>query len=289
MLLRLVAFVLCLPAAGAAQTLTSLLVPAASEEAAYTTALSPADSAESPRAFARLYADGALRSGVSGGSDAATATGSLGVQLALDAFGLRTDATVLISIVGAADSVQADYARTLIAPASGSTLNAGLIDTRFHDVLFGLDLRLYGSASTSEWSVPVGPDGLFDPMGPPQPFTAGSLGAGVLLGETLLSGTIAGSTTVGVTLDAGVAVRTLFGDIVSDDFDPLRQSLLGDTDTVFIGPEAGLHVQINGVKAGITTYWFGDDIRGFGNGQVVAGIGIQTPLVSGALVPTTGR
>ncbi|MEL7364196.1 MAG: hypothetical protein AAFN13_19125, partial [Bacteroidota bacterium] len=160
MRLLLALLALCLPAVGAAQTLTSLLVPTTAEEPAYTAALTRTDTTGAV-AFARLYADGALRSGLSGDSQASTATGSLGVQLALDALGVRTDATVLISVVGAADSVDTDYARTLIAPASGSTLNAGLIDARFHDVLFGLDVRLYGSASTSEWAIPVGPDGLF--------------------------------------------------------------------------------------------------------------------------------
>lgn len=280
----LILLALCFPSFVTAQTLTTIIIPDKGEDDEYNKAFDDsANTIQGKNAFARLFADGAVRGGVTGETTkAGAATGSLGIQVASRLGGKRADATFLVSVIGAADSVSADYGAVLLAPASGNTLSAGLIDVRIRDVVL-VDLRMYGSVSTSDWSVPVDENGLFDLEGTHQTFSAGVIGVGILLGETILAGRMAENTTAAVTLDAGLSLRSLFGDVVNGSNNAFRESLFPGEATTRLGIEISLGIQISGVKAGVSYYHYGGDIAGFSNGQVVAGIGLQTPIVSGTL------
>lgn len=274
--MRLFLLVLALLAPGAlAQTLAPLsFLP--DEEAA------PDDSLP----FVEIFADGGVRSGVTGDSDDGAATGSLGVQLTTRLQGRPIGAAFTVSVIGASSQVESEYGASMLAPASGSTLDAGLAEARWQEILGPLDLRGYGSVATSDWSVPVGPDGLFDAAGTPETFGMGVLGGGLLVGKTLLSGEVA-TTKVAVVMDAGLSFRALFGDLSANANDSLRTSFLGTDDTLFGGAEIGLAIQVNGVKAALTFYQYAErdesSITGLTDGQVVAGIAVQAPIVSGQL------
>ena len=310
--LLLLALVLCTCGAASAQTLSTLIVPPEGAAAAELSAAqldsvaaievrvaiardrgqdATADSLRDVlRAlvpppvlpYARVFADGNVRSGVTGAASAGSSTGSLGVQVQTRAFGRLADAAFRISVIGQADSVTSDFGAALLAPASGSTLNAGIADVRFIDVLGGLDVRAYGSVSTSNWSVPTDST---SPGGGPgrRPIDAGVLGAGLLLSEAFVSGLFPGGAPVAVVGDFGVAVRTVIGDLGTASNTPFRVALFGGDQRAFVGVEAGLGIQVGGVKAGLTYYYFDEDVAGFGNGQVVAGIGIETALIQGVL------
>ena len=160
-------------ATATAQNLTTLIVPDSSESENYRLAF--AGDNPQDRAFVRLLADGAVRGEVTQQSQTGTATDSVGVQATSTILGFRTDATFLVSVVGTADDVTESYGRALLAPASGSTLSAGLIDVRLHDILGDLDVRAYGSVSTSDWATSSSEVEA-------EPVSDGVLGAGFLSG-----------------------------------------------------------------------------------------------------------
>jgi hypothetical protein len=281
MLFRLaVLLVVMSPSWVTAQTLTTLVIPNAQEDSA----LGNPRNRDSSISYVRVFADGAVRSGVTGETENGTATGSLGVQVASELAGNRTDATFLVSVVGTGEVVSESYGRSILAPGSGSTLSAGLVDARIHDVFRRADLRGYLSVSTSDWSVPVDSMGLFSEGGDPRTYSVGVFGMGILVGETLVRGIVASNTSVAVTLDLGVSSRFLIGDLSSEANESFREGFIGTDRNWFVGVEGMLGVQINGIKAGISVYrYFDTDLSGFSDGQVVAGIGIQTPIVSGIL------
>lgn len=277
------------------QTLAPFLL--AEEAVTDAAAAETVDRAEEIRSspYVSVFADGGVRSGVDGTAESSSATGSLGVTIAREVSrepGYKSVDTGLfqVSVIGTSEGVRERFGNSLLAPASGSTLSAGLIEGRFGDVMrwgqVGIDVRAYGSVATTEWIVPTGEEGTFEPGGEEQTLSVGVLGAGVLFGTTLLEGQIAGNTNVGVVLDVGLSLRSLLGELTTSANGPLRASLFNESEArVFGGLELGFGVQVNGVTAGLNLYqYLGGEIPGVNDGQVVAGIAVKAPISSGRLV-----
>jgi hypothetical protein len=60
-------------------------------------------------------------------------------------------------------------------------------------------------------------------------------------------------------------------------------ALLNTTEKGHWGVEATLGLEVNGVKAGVTYYGFWNEVPGMSDGQVVAGLSVESALLRGFL------
>ena len=243
-----------------------------------------------------IFADGNVKNVVSEGAEGSATTGSLGLRY----IGPTYTVTGIISIAGAADTISKSYGATLLTPATGKALNSGLLDIR-RQHLFGMDsgcdtamaqhrhpircnlgLHAYASASSSLWAT------AFDTNGTITKTTqVPAWGWGVGVFYRFVQGTIGGSEhpkdakDVAMILDLGLAARSLRGDLYNQP--STRTALLGTDKRNFYGPEVGLGLQYDMIKAGITYYFMDGTVKGLSNGQIVVGVGIQANLNSGVL------
>jgi hypothetical protein len=233
-----------------------------------------------------VFADGNLRSAVGQGEDATLASGDLGLRVRKE--------TVLLSLriaaTGTGQALRERQAAAILVPGTGSSLNAGYgeirITTSKEGAFVQSGLRGYVSVTTAQWT-----DTLTDR-------TVGALvgGAGVGGFVNLFGGTLggtppanpgeaqgAGKTRVAAVLDLGLAWRTLGGDIADVTNEDVLIDLFDSAAKNRLGLEAGLALQLNDLKAGLTYYLFGGSVPGLSRGQVVAGFSVAVPLISGAL------
>jgi hypothetical protein len=237
--------------------------------------------------FVQIFADGNVKNVISQPGAASTTSGSLGLRY----FGNTYIATALINIAGATDTVVKGYGASILAPSTGRSLNAGLLDIRRrhlwffdkkcpdtlqeipHPFICNVGFHFYASASSTRWAYDVDSNGIA---------TAATdvpvWGVGVGVSYSFVNGTV-GTNSVAMVLDAGLALRALRGDLYAQD--SVRQRLLGDTRRDFAGLELGLGIEYNEIKAGLTYYWMNGNVDGVSHGQVVAGISIQANLNSG--------
>ncbi|MBK6781969.1 MAG: hypothetical protein IPG75_20935 [Gemmatimonadetes bacterium] len=99
-------------------------------------------------------------------------------------------------------------------------------------------------------------------------------------------------TDVAITMTAGVALRTLQGNVAQSPT-VLQAALHGSKDRSFAGAEFGLALTIGSVRAGVQYYQMGkadDDISvaSLTGGQLVVGISVAGAIVSGPLSPEGG-
>ncbi|NOT08021.1 MAG: hypothetical protein HOP28_07435 [Gemmatimonadales bacterium] len=228
-----------------------------------------------------VYADGNLKNAL--GQEAVTTLASASLGLAIGFARLSVD--LLINTIGTASPLEKGFGTTLLAPASGASLAAGLIDIRWFSSkdpsaqITTAGIRGYGSISSARWQVQASP-------APAIGAVVGGIGLG---GFVALGGHVSGddarrNSAVVALLDIGVAVRGVGGDIASPpNREQYAQAFGGNT--LRIGLELGLQLAVNGAKAGLTYYYFGGSVSGLSRGQVVAGISVQSALFEGALKP----
>jgi hypothetical protein len=240
------------------------------------------------RPSVELFADANLKSllAQNTGGNPQTAAGSLGLTY-------RTESVIahlMVNAIGQADPVRRNFGATLLIPASGPSLSAGLADLAIRigsagSVCQAVAIHAYGSLGSAKWrTTPAG--------GAETEYGVVVGGAGGTLRCVMFSGALTGEgggssgegeNHVAAFLEVGPSFRTVGGEIANADNDAVRQSLLGTTEKGHWGVEATFGLEFNGVKAALTYYGFSNDVPGMNDGQVVAGFSVQTALFRGLL------
>jgi hypothetical protein len=245
---------------------------------------------ERDRASVELFADANLKSllAQNTGGNPQSAAGSLGLTYRTESF----LAHLMVNAIGQSDPVRRSFGASLLLPASGPSLGAGLVDIAFRIGSVGslcqsLALHAYGSASSATW--------IDAPAGATEPeYGAIVGGAGGTLRCVMFSGSFSqdpdrlpddapGGNRIAAFLEVGPSFRTIGGEIADADNNDVRLALLNTTEKGHWGMEATLGLEVNGVKAGVTYYGFWNDIPGMSDGQVVAGLSVESALLRGFL------
>jgi hypothetical protein len=259
--------------------------------------------------YVEVFADGNIKDAITQAASVQSASGSIGVSFATD----RTLASFLVNAVGSSPALRENFGASLLAPASGGSLSAGLIDVTFRPfVHYGkpetcdtpsksaglarrLAMRWYLSVSSAKWS--YSPSDAAENDSELRDIGAVAIGIGAGFRYFFLNGNLNDTNAasprqtqvsdlesrkpVAVYIDVGPAMRWLGGDIGSDVNAPIRQALFGPGRRMRIGLEVDLGVQFKGMKSGLTYYWFDGENTGFTDGQVIAGFSVQTALFGG--------
>jgi len=243
---------------------------------------------ERDRATVELFADANLKSllAQNTGGNPQTAAASLGLSYRTESF----IAHLLVNAIGQSDDVRRNFGAALLMPASGPSLGAGLLDLTFRigslgSLCQGLAVHAYGSVSSGTW---------VDAPGNGAEYGAIVGGAGGTLRCLLFSGSFSqdpdriveapgAGNRVAAFLEVGPSFRTIGGEIADADNNNVRLALLNTTEKPHWGVEATLGLEVNGVKAGVTYYGFWNDIPGMSDGQVVAGVSVESALLRGFL------
>ncbi len=241
------------------------------------------------RPYIELFADANLKSVLAQntGGNPQTAAASLGLMY-------RTESVVanlLVNAIGQAGPVRRNVGASLLAPAAGPSLSAGLLDLAFRIGSLGplcqdLGLHAYGSVSSAKWAYSSG--------GSETEYGAVIGGAGGTLRCVMFSGPLSssdasssssegGENRVAAYLEAGSSFRTIGGEVADATNDAVRFALLGTVEKPQWGVEATFGVEFNGVKAALTYYGFWNVVRGMSDGQVLAGFSVQSALFRGFL------
>ena len=239
-----------------------------------------------------VFGDGNVKGTVGQDDEATAAAGSLGMRFNDGTFVV----TGSINIAGTHSTATKSLGATLLSPATGGPLNAGLVDVRVPHLLslrtcrsneaatlksalctFGF--HAYGSIATTRWATLVDDAGVVTDsvdvpywgfgFGPSVTFFSGKIGSGD------------DAKPVSMVLDAGFVSRHLRGDLFSQD--TVRTRLIGTTKRDFYGLEIGLGLQFGNVRSGFSYYFLDGDVRGLSHGQVVAGVSVQASLIGGPL------
>lgn len=234
-----------------------------------------------------IFASGAVRDVASNASNPSAVTGALGLRYRGEVFVVAG----LVNVASKEDTIRSDFGASLLPPASGHALNAGLLDIRAprwpsagimdhcaqadrqDDIRCHVGLHGYVSTASARWATALDTAG-----GVIASRVVPTWGMGLGLSYSFVNGVLTDDTRVALVLDAGVATRHIRGDITA--MDSVRASLLGADTKNFIGGEFALNMQYNTIQAGITYYYMSGDIDGFSRGQVVAGVSIQSNLNS---------
>lgn len=267
--------------------LVVLMLPLSSVAKAQTLQLDAITRAE-PRV--EVFGDGNVKGTVGQDNEATAASGSLGMRYNDGTFVV----TGLINIAGTHSTATRSLGATLLSPATGGPLNAGLVDLRmphllsvttcraknlnsWNSALCTFGFHIYGSVATTRWATRTNAGGAVTDsadvpfwgfgIGPSVTFFTGKLGQGD------------DAKPVSMVLDAGFVSRHLRGDLFSQD--TLRSRLLGGTKKDFYGLEFGLGLQFGNVRSGFSYYFLNGDVAGLSHGQVVAGVSIQANLIGG--------
>src|ERR1043166_3450057 len=218
----------------------------------------------------RVFADGAIRALVGGQGSGSTATaGSIGVSI-VDS---ETQFSTQISVATANDTLHDGFGASVLAPASGGRLAAGLADYRRRHFWKGWGLHAYASASSARWLT-------LNPQDAKESIAVGAAGLGASLFRTIINQAVSDNNEVAILLDLGIAYRGLFGDIANADFNAVKLRTLGTIAEHFVGTEIGLTIQVNDVRAGMEFYYFHTHAPGLRDGQLVAGFSLQGGLFS---------
>jgi hypothetical protein len=228
-----------------------------------------------------VYADGNIKDVVGEDAEGTTASGSLGVGYSTGRFIINA----LVNAVGTATPLTENFGTALLAPAAGNSLSAGVLDTRFSffkrprdgGVCSSFGMRAYGSVSSARWEV----DTAGTTFGVVTPGFGLGLFCQMLNVREPATGTDAGRS-LAVVIDFGGAVRGIAGDVAQSSNDEVRRTIIGERNKrTWVGVEAGIAIQLNGLKAGLTLYAFPGEIPGLSDGQVTAGFSVQSSLLSG--------
>jgi hypothetical protein len=217
------------------------------------------------------------------GKDVTTAaTGLLGVTVQK----ATTIWTASISVASTVDTLRNAFGESLLLPGTGSTLVSGLLavrgkerSLRFFTLPKNLGLYAYGSSSKSVWSRDV-TDSIGTALTDSSSATVIGLGGGAFYDVVQ---TRIGETQVGLTLEAGVAMRSVGGDISATKHDSLRASVIGNAgDRVFWGLEGGPQLTFGNVTGALRLYFFPHKgVEGFSKAQVSAAFSVRASILEG--------
>lgn len=237
--------------------------------------------------YLRVFAEGNIR-GLASGSDAqatgdiqTAATGSLGLRIQKS----TTIWTASISIASTVDTLRDAFGESLLLPGTGSGLVSGIVQVRgkdrslhFFQFPKNVGAYLYGSSSKSVWSRNLDSSGTT--VTDSSAVTVVGVGAGLFYDVAAAK---IGDTPVGLTLEAGVALRSIGGDIALPRHASLRQSVIGNPDEqVFWGVEGGPQVTFGNVTGALRLFFFPhNNTVGFSRAQVTAGFSVQGSILEG--------
>lgn len=220
----------------------------------------------------RVFADGAVRASVAGQGDGSTASaGSIGVSV----LSARSQFTTQISVATANDTLRDGYGTSILVPASGGRLAAGLVDVRLPKVYRQWGVHTYASASSASWFTK-------NPQATDETIGVAIAGLGASLYREVINQPLGPDNSAAVLVDVGLAYRGLFGDIANSEQQATETKLrtLGTDSEHFIGLELGLTIQVNDVRAALGFFFFDTDATGLGDGQLVAAFSLQGGLLS---------
>ncbi|MBP9201165.1 MAG: hypothetical protein KBF47_14240 [Gemmatimonadales bacterium] len=232
------------------------------------------------RPVVALYADGTVRDAVggSGGKDNTTGTGSVGLAVSFPS-GWQLNTSV--AVASTVDSVKDGFGASVLLPGSGK----GKLSTFIFEVfappmpkLWHVGVHGYLSGGNSTWVTDTA-----------HARNAAVMGVGLGVYRDFLCTCRLLDTDVAITMTAGVALRTLQGNVAQSPT-VLQAALHGSKDRSFAGAEFGLALTIGSVRAGVQYYQMGkadDDISvaSLTGGQLVVGISVAGAIVSGPLSP----
>ena len=237
-----------------------------------------------------ITASGNVRDVLGKPDQSASATGSISMRYTGNTYLITT----LVNVAARIDTITESYGASLLPPASGRGLNAGLLDIRRRNLPFlggrcqeapergfityacRIGVHHYTSVSSLRWATELRDDAVTATADVPV------IGTGTGLSYRFFSGRVGTGdppATAGILLDIGFATRSVRGDLLAQG--PLRTRLLGSSDRDFRGLEGGLTLEYNNLRAGITYYSLGGGVSGLSRGQVVAGISIEAVLNQG--------
>lgn len=232
------------------------------------------------RPVVALYADGTVRDAVggSGGKDNTTGTGSVGLAVSFPS-GWQLNTSV--AVASTVDSVTDGFGASVLLPGSGK----GKLSTFIFEVfappmpkLWHVGVHGYLSGGNSTWVTDS-----------THSRNAAVMGVGLGVYRDFLCTCRLLDTDVAITMTAGLALRTLQGNVAQSPT-VLQAALHGSKDRSFAGAEFGLALTIGSVRAGVQYYQMGkadDDISvaSLTGGQLVVGISVAGAIVSGPLSP----
>jgi hypothetical protein len=223
-----------------------------------------------------VYASGDVRGvlGQSSGGSATTGTGSLGFSFATH----TAVYTAMVAVASTQDSVTSNYGATVLTPATGGSLKSALLDVRWRRAPFLHTIHVYAAYASSLWRYT-------NQKGELTTQNATTVGLGGLWYHNLQDGNI-GETPFQVSVEGGVALRFLAGDVGSDAV--ARDSTLRTTAKTFFGAEIGFQIVFGRVTGSAMFYYLmGPRVAGVTRGQIAIGFSAAADFVRSRLGPKT--
>jgi hypothetical protein len=244
---------------------------------------------------AALLAQGAVRSGLSGSSNAGTAgTGSIGLTFSQGSWQL----TGLVTVASSVDTLRSGFGSFILTPASGrNSLSTFLVDLHTPSIA-----RIWSKQEPSPlWPAAhvyfTGANSIWERLTPSADLAdtaksykqAAVLGLGTLLSWQIKRGRLL-NVPVQITVETGYSRRYLRGDVFADTAF-IRGTLHPPDESVkksWGAWETGFQMGIGAVTAGVQYYWVDGNndksfISGLTSGQLVIGIAVAGDIVSGIL------
>jgi hypothetical protein len=227
-----------------------------------------------------VFAEGNIKAIATGSAARGTnANGTLGIAVDF----ARTTWVASINAASTADTLRQGYSQLVLSPAVGATLLSGLVDfRRQHSFGKGASTHIYVTGSRSVWK-----DTTIAPTDTSRKAASATvLGLGALLSWSIADGKVKESP-VGLSIEGGVSLRHIGGDVGSDSVFLKRRSTLESSRKTFLGLEAGPQLQFGNVVGALHVYWFPEQqtrktagVTGF---QLVGGLSIKAPILTGPL------
>jgi hypothetical protein len=245
--------------------------------------------------LAALFAQGAVRNGLSGSASTATAgTGSIGLALSKRDWQLAG----LVTVASSVDTLRSGFGSFLLSPASGkSSLSTFLVDLHTPPVAriwskgelspLWPAAHVYVAGSNSTWERRIISPSLVDTARSYK--QAAVLGLGVLANWRIVRGRLL-NVPIQINVETGYSRRYLRGDIFADTAF-IRGTLQSPESSVrksWGAWESGFQMAIGAVTAGVQYYWIDGNndrsfISGLTSGQLIIGIAVAGDVVSGVL------
>jgi hypothetical protein len=246
-----------------------------------------------------VFAEGNVKNVISQPSDATSVSGALGMRY----LGTRFIISGLINVAGSSDTVTSGWGATMLAPATGSTLNAGLLDLRIRrrdakdpgcappdpSLFCNQSIHLYSTIGSRRWATRIDTTlnaGAAPTLRVSETFDVPVWGIGADYSIAFFDGSVpmgGESANVAMVLDAGLATRHIRGDLFAREL--TRARVLSSSQLNFWGPEVVLSMQVNQIRSSLAYYYMSGSVDGFSRGQVVAGVSISARLGGGEFTP----
>lgn len=223
----------------------------------------------------RASASGTLRAVASGGSsETNSADGSVGLTLIWP----RRAITAVVNVATSTSPLTSGFAQSLLNPATGTGLKAGLLDYRARNALRMFGLHSYISAASRVWQ---------SPSDSTHRQTATIWGVGALAYKQVEVSSPDTANRVALAVEFGLSLRNISGDLGGDK--ALRTEVLLTDRRWFYGFEGGMSTSINRITAAIQMYYYMPRVQGIGRWQMTTGLSIQADLFSFRNRPESNR